>query len=61
MWGSHAVADGVSRGRDMTFGADVSPAMEFVVAPSMTMKAGCPVVYMRVREGFIVLGQSEVR
>ena len=61
LWGSHAVTDGMSRSRDVAFRASVSSTVEFIVAPSMAMKASGPVMYVRVQERLIVLRHGEVR
>ena len=47
-------------GRDMAFRTGVVMAVELIMAPPMEMEAGGPVVYMRVRERFIVLGQGKI-
>ena len=58
--GSHAIAKGMARGRDETFGTRVSSAVEFVMTPLVTMEAGGPVVDMGIWEWFIVWGESKV-
>ena len=60
MGGSHAVANGVARGRNVAFWADISAAMELVMAHSVAMETGGPVVYMGVQKGFVVLGEGQV-
>lgn len=57
---SHAIADSVTRGRDMAFRTNISSAMKFIVTHVVTMKACCPVAYMGVCKWFIVLGQGKI-
>ena len=57
---SHAIADGVTGGRDVAFRADVAMAVELVMAHVVEMETGSPVAYMGVWERFIVLGQGKV-
>ena len=59
--GSHAIADGVARSGDMAFRAGVVAAMELVMAHTVAVETGGPVVNVRVRKGFIILDQGEVR
>ena len=54
--GSHAVADGMARGRNVAFWTNVAVAMELVMAHSMAMETGSPIVYVGVQKGFIILG-----
>lgn len=54
--GSHAITDGVTRGRDVALRADIPSTVEFVMAPSMTVETGSPIVHVRVRKGFVILG-----
>ena len=53
---SHAVTNGVAKGGNVAFQENVAAAMELVVAHTMAMETGCPIVYMGIRKGFIVLG-----
>ena len=51
----------MARGRDMALWTGVVMAVELVMAPSVAMEAGGPIVYMRVWERFVVLSQCKVR
>ena len=53
---SHTIADCMSGGGNVAFRTNVAVAMELVMAHPMAMETGSPVSYMRVQEGFIVLG-----
>ena len=44
----------------MAFWAHVATAAELVMAHSMEMETGSPILYVRVRERFIVLGQGKI-
>ena len=59
--GSHAISKSVTGSRDVALRTDVAAAVELVMTHPVTMKAGRPVAYLMVQEGFIVLGQSQVR
>ena len=43
---------------DMAFRAGVAMAMELIMAHSVAMETSGPVMYMRVWERFIVLGEG---
>ena len=45
----------------MALRTNVSAAVELIMAHPVAMKAGCPVVDVGVWEGFIVLGQGQIR
>ena len=45
----------------MALRTSVTVAVELIVAHPVAMKAGCPVVYVKVRERFIVLSQGQIR
>ena len=48
----------MARCGNVTFWADVTVAMELVVAHLVAMETGHLVLYVRVWEGFIILGQG---
>ena len=54
--GSHAIAKSMAWGRDAAPRACVMVAVQFVVTHVMTMETGSPVAYVRVKEGFVILG-----
>ena len=45
----------------MAFRTSIAAAVELIVAHPVAMKAGCPVAYVGVWEGFIILGQGQIR
>ena len=54
--GSYVVADGMAGGRNVAFWTNVAAAMELVMAHSIAMETGSPIVYVGVQKGFIILG-----
>ena len=59
--GSHAISSSVTGSGDVALWTEVAAAVELIMAHPVAMKAGRPVVYVIVRERFIVLGQGQVR
>ena len=47
---SHAITQGMARGRDVTSWADVSVTVEFVVAHTVAMETGGLILYVGVKE-----------
>ena len=46
--------------RDVAFRANVVSAMELIMAHSMAMETGGPILYVRVQERFVILGQGKI-
>ena len=45
---------------DKTLWTGVATAVELIVAHPVAVETGSPVAYMRIREGFIVLGLGQI-
>ena len=58
--GSHAISKGMARSGDVALRTSVATAMELIVAHPVAMETSPPVVYVRVQERLIVLGQGQI-
>ena len=59
--GSHAVSQGMTGSGDQAFRTSVVTTMELIMAHPVAVETGHPVLYMRVWERLIILGQGQIK